>query len=208
MPPKKASDGSTKKKVFWHSDAVGDGKSSIAIVIEWLSNETNYVRWKGGDKHSGATKSSLATEMKSIMIANGILHRKSKDILTKITTIEASYKDANDWEANTGQGVECELSIKKEKLRRCPYYFEIDPVMRDRPSTKALATSDDIEIRMNSDITEEISGADDDPPLKTEIRRNEQKNTAKGALQDWTDMNNQSLQMKEKEVRIQQSENN
>ncbi|ETV80943.1 hypothetical protein H257_06388 [Aphanomyces astaci] len=42
---------------------MGDIKSSMDAVIAWMSLETNYVRWKGGDKHSGSTKASLASEI-------------------------------------------------------------------------------------------------------------------------------------------------
>ncbi|RHZ05395.1 hypothetical protein DYB31_002651 [Aphanomyces astaci] len=105
-----------------------------------------YVRWEGGDKHSGATKASLATEIVGKLGAHGIFHRTTKDVVQKIGDVERSYRSACDWLSNTGQGIVDEDSIQKEVHRICPYYYTLDEVMRDRASTAPLVTSDDLDL--------------------------------------------------------------
>ncbi|KAF0707606.1 Aste57867_6580 [Aphanomyces stellatus] len=95
----------TSKRVLWTKDAVAGGMSSLDVVISWMTTETNYNRWKGGDKYSGTTKAGLASEIVGKLHTNGIHHRTTKDIVQKVGDIERSYRTACDWLANTGQGV-------------------------------------------------------------------------------------------------------
>ncbi|KAI9983683.1 hypothetical protein PInf_007750 [Phytophthora infestans] len=36
-----------RKPTFWDRDGVNDGKSSLQVVLDWLSTETNYNKWRG-----------------------------------------------------------------------------------------------------------------------------------------------------------------
>ena len=49
----------------------------MEIVLNWLSEGTNYTRWRG-DLEAGKTKKSLCSEVLQIMIENGITHRDVK----------------------------------------------------------------------------------------------------------------------------------
>ncbi|RHZ06844.1 hypothetical protein DYB31_004965 [Aphanomyces astaci] len=60
-------------------------------VIAWMSLETNYVRWKGGDKHSGSTKATLVSDVVERLKRNGNHHCTTKDVIQKIGDIERSY---------------------------------------------------------------------------------------------------------------------
>ncbi|KAH9094085.1 hypothetical protein Ae201684P_016701 [Aphanomyces euteiches] len=131
-----------KQRVSWNTDGIANGKTSMYIVLEWLTAEGNYKRWRGGDKNSGATKTALATMLNNTMIANVISNRKPKDIVTKISTIESDYRAARDWQENTGQGIESEVTIEEELKKRCSCFFLVDAVMRDRPSVTPLADSE------------------------------------------------------------------
>ncbi|RHZ14177.1 hypothetical protein DYB31_012057 [Aphanomyces astaci] len=198
MPPRKTAssraDASTErtisKRVLWTKDAVGDGKSSMDAVIAWMSVETNYVRWKGGDKHSGSTKASLASEVVERLKTNGIHHRTTKDVVQKIGDIERSYRSACDWLANTGQGIVDEDSIQKEVQRLCPYYYVLDEVMRDRASTAPLVTSDNLEDGNSSD--------EDVPPT---AHNSAKKRTAAAAkMDDWSEISARAYALKKEQL--------
>ena len=45
-----------KKRVLWASDGVNGGSSSLQILLDWITTEGNYGKWKGGDEHSVLTK--------------------------------------------------------------------------------------------------------------------------------------------------------
>jgi hypothetical protein len=53
----------------------------------------------------------------------------------------------NSWANNTGVGVreQDEGTFRDARIKRCKYFFELDPIMKDRASAKALLSSDDIE---------------------------------------------------------------
>ncbi|RHY69554.1 hypothetical protein DYB38_007956 [Aphanomyces astaci] len=198
MPPRKTAssraDASTErtisKRVLWTKDAVGDGKSSMDAVIAWMSVETNYVRWKGGDKHSGSTKASLASEVVERLKTNGIHHRTTKDVVQKIGDIERSYRSACDWLANTGQGIVDEDSIQKEVQRLCPYYYVLDEVMRDRASTAPLVTSDNLQDGNSSD--------EDVPPTAPNSAK---KRTAAAAkMDDWSEISARAYALKKEQL--------
>ncbi|ETV63702.1 hypothetical protein H257_19365 [Aphanomyces astaci] len=200
MPPRKSrpskgvdlADRTPSKRVLWTKDSVGDGKSSMDVVIAWMSVETNYVRWKGGDKHSGSTKASLAAEVVERLANNGIHHRTTKDVVQKIGDVERSYRTACDWLANTGQGIVDEDSIRKEVQRLCPYYYSLDEVMRDRASTAPIVTSEN----MNE------ASSDEDVPSTPEAPSSaSKKRTAAAAkLDDWTEINARAYALKRQQL--------
>ncbi|OAV86381.1 hypothetical protein PTTG_29940 [Puccinia triticina 1-1 BBBD Race 1] len=99
-PASKPKKTTKKKAVPWDRDGVDGGNSSMDIVLEWLSSDSNYQRWRG-DLEEGKTKKSLCSEILQIMIASGITHR----ITQKISDLQSSYNTARDWKRNTGAGI-------------------------------------------------------------------------------------------------------
>ena len=93
--------GMSKKRYLWDKDGIDGGKSSLSVLLEWLTTEGNYRKWKGGDKQSGKTKETICSEIVAIMKDNGLHHRKNMNIRDKIQLLENQYKDATDWLNNT-----------------------------------------------------------------------------------------------------------
>ncbi|KAE8969496.1 hypothetical protein PR003_g25921 [Phytophthora rubi] len=60
-----------KKPVFWDRDGVNEGKSSLQVVLDWLSTETNYNEWQGSDRNSGNTEEALLKEIVAELRATG-----------------------------------------------------------------------------------------------------------------------------------------
>jgi hypothetical protein len=163
------------------------------VVLAWMTVETNYVRWKGGDKHSGSTKASLASEVVERLKKNGIHHRTTKDVVQKIGDIERSYRTACDWLANTGQGIDDENSIQKEVQRLCPYYYVLDEVMRDRASTAPLATSDDLNDCDSSD--EDVHSTQVSAPPSGKKR-----SAAAAKMDDWSEISARAYALKKEQL--------
>jgi len=134
-------DGSTPKgRIPWHDDGPNNQVNSMEIIIDWITTGENYNRWRGGDKHCGATKSSIATEIAETIKATGIrAERSSKDVHNRINCLEQQFRVASDWLNQTGSGVECGESLRAAVISRCPHYYHIVDVMRDRPTTTPLA---------------------------------------------------------------------
>lgn len=89
---------SKKQRILWDSDsATRDGKTSISILLEWLSAPGNYDRWTEGKSQFGETRETLCTEIKNLMKQHGILHRANANIRTHIGELERSYDTAVAW---------------------------------------------------------------------------------------------------------------
>ena len=63
-------------------------------------------------------------------------------VCKKITSLEAQYRKAKDWLENTGSGVEDEEQLRTVVLKMCPYFYDLDAVMKDRPSSYAAYTNE------------------------------------------------------------------
>jgi hypothetical protein len=48
-----------KKRVLWHNDGPTPDVSSISVVIDWLTTGNYYSRYRGGDGHSGDSKTTV-----------------------------------------------------------------------------------------------------------------------------------------------------
>mmetsp|Transcript_48919 Transcript_48919/g.57146 ORF Transcript_48919/g.57146 Transcript_48919/m.57146 type:complete len:410 (-) Transcript_48919:149-1378(-) len=126
---------------FWHNDGPNDSINSLSVLMNWLTTEGNYSRWRGGDKFSGVTKKTLATSIVNMIHDQVGVQRNQKHVINKITTIESGYRAASDWLGATGAGVECQISVKEYVMKLCPFFYDLQDVMEDRASTKPLFSS-------------------------------------------------------------------
>ncbi|KAG7381908.1 hypothetical protein PHYPSEUDO_005490 [Phytophthora pseudosyringae] len=134
-----------RKPIFWDRDGVNDGKSSLQVVLDWLSTETNYNKWRGSDRNNGNTKEALLKEIVAELRAVGFAHRATGDVREKINTIEKQFREAVDFQAQTGAGITSASTLRGEILKRCPYYYQLTAVFESRPSARPRVTSDDID---------------------------------------------------------------
>ncbi|KAI9993812.1 hypothetical protein PInf_016333 [Phytophthora infestans] len=87
-----------RQRVLWDSDsATRGGKTSIAILLEWLTAPGNYARWRDGKSQTGETRETLCSEIKSTMRQHGIHHRENANIRTQISELERSFDSARNW---------------------------------------------------------------------------------------------------------------
>ncbi|KAG9397811.1 hypothetical protein AC1031_016605 [Aphanomyces cochlioides] len=179
---------SEKKRYRWDNDGVNGGPTSLQVLLEWLTVEGNYHKWRGGDR-SGLTKEALCGQIVGRLVDVGIAHRKPADIRDKIQNLEMQYRTAVDWLAATGQGIEDESSIKAAIYKRCPYYDDLRPIMIDRPSSRPLLTSD------------EISDQDDKRPLSlrsVDDKSSVQKwNKKRSAVSEFIEIRSKAMKIRE-----------
>ncbi|OWZ08460.1 hypothetical protein PHMEG_00018992 [Phytophthora megakarya] len=120
-----------------------------------MTTATNYERYCGGDAQSGDTKSAIAGEILQFVVDAGVTTPHwVKDIMTKISSLETTYKTAADWLGATGQGVEEGKQLQDAILSRCSYYYQLDDIMKDRASTTPLM--------LNTESLNSGSESDDD----------------------------------------------
>ncbi|KAG9403150.1 hypothetical protein AC1031_006700 [Aphanomyces cochlioides] len=107
--------------VAWDSDAPSEGSmSSLDVLLEWLTEDNNYVRWRAGSQkkvssghvaHSTGTRSlplttskeKVCQEIVQKLHAKGLHHRSSRGVRSKINDLERSYRAARHWTNCTGE---------------------------------------------------------------------------------------------------------
>ncbi|KAI9345483.1 hypothetical protein DFJ73DRAFT_626640, partial [Zopfochytrium polystomum] len=135
-----------KKKLKWVENGP-QGVSAISVVLEWIEKLGNYQRWKGGGA-AGETKEVICTEVNNLLREKGFPCRTNKHVRHKIQDLEKSYRTAVDWKNNTGQGIldaggaGSEDLIRKEILRRCPFWDTLSPVMGERLTSRPPVTNE------------------------------------------------------------------
>ena len=104
----------TPKK--WEEDGLEGGPSSMDILLEWITFDNNYARWKGDA--DGASKQTLCCEIVGLMKEAGIHHRNAADVRTKISSLQTAYNKARDWLEHTGEGIRQNGEGDKEETTR------------------------------------------------------------------------------------------
>lgn len=87
----------------WLKDGVHGGPCSMKVLITWMSNKFNYKRWKREyypiDR---VAKKDLLEEIIDKLREVGIYHRLSKDIASKISTLQSNYRQTRKWKDTEG----------------------------------------------------------------------------------------------------------
>jgi len=143
-----------KKRAFWHND--NEGKSSLDLLLDWMTTEGNYSKWKGGY----VKKDAIAKEILFFLKEKGMkTNRSPRDVSMKVYEIETKYKKAKDFLSGTGAGILTEVSLKKEVEKICPYYYMLESVFGDRASFVPLADETDLtyeKVDEESAITDDL----------------------------------------------------
>ena len=145
----------TRQRYHWHNDGTAKSqyKHSITLLLEWISTEPNYARWKGSHG-TGETKSVLCSEISKFIKENGItIDRAPKEVHRKISALESSHRAASDWLGGTGQGVTNETDLRSAILSRCVHWDILEPIMGASDSVDPLFTENDIDSNSTTSIT-------------------------------------------------------
>ena len=140
------------------------------MLLDWWTTGDNWSRYKGGKTAPGKTGTIKKEQTwkllaKKINDAGITVARNAKAVGAKITRMEADYKKAFDFVSNTGQGLMDEGKDITEYVKKlCPYYYELDPIMASRASTKPLSmfeSEGDI-VDVDSEKSDDNDDKDDD----------------------------------------------
>ena len=175
-------DTNKQRRNRWHNDGttMSKGKSSMEVLLDWLSVEGNYDRFKGGgpNNNRGETKRSVCSEISCQIKKSGIsVTRKWEDVWSKILYLERSYKEAKDARTSTGYGSKDGSSLKKTMKKDFIYYDILSPIFENRPSVTPLYTTNDLEAASVASTTKSIA-------LRSKNKRRKEENNANNKNND------------------------
>jgi hypothetical protein len=133
--------------LYWHNDGKDgpdDSHTSERILIDWMTTPGNYSRYRGKN-NGGKTKLQIAQEVLDLFLLHGVrAKRNAKQVISKITQLEDKFKTVHDWTQATGAGMEGTGGYEDYIKSRCPFYYDLIPIMQDRASAKPKYTSEDL----------------------------------------------------------------
>lgn len=117
------------------------GKTSLSVLLEWITIDGNYTRWKGGD----ITRETLCDEINVLLDRHGIRRRTHGDIQVTIRRLEMSFTRATSFiDQNKGRMPvvlnDCSVYFKSKILEFCPFYEILVSVMMSSTNAVSIQT--------------------------------------------------------------------
>ena len=157
-------------RIPWDKDGKegpNDTNNSLRILLDWLLQEGNYRKFRGGTESKGMRKIDYGKSLSLRMRDAGCRVPRSADaVVKKIQELETKFVQAHDWANNTGQGVkeqDGEQTFENLVKQRCKWYFELLPIMGDRSKATPAVTTDDL---LESDANSGLSDSESETPEK------------------------------------------
>ncbi|OAV92303.1 hypothetical protein PTTG_03929 [Puccinia triticina 1-1 BBBD Race 1] len=132
--------------------------SSLNLIVKWLTDQGNYDLWR----NSTVSKQEVAEQINAYLTANGAEDRQWRGIKQQVS-LEQKFCRALAWQNQTGQGIldkanelarqlgdnpddgnakdilaDAVTRTEAELRKICKYYYELEPIMIDRPSAIPL----------------------------------------------------------------------
>ena len=159
----------------WNADNDDVNKTSIVILLTWLTTEENTNMYLGAEDSvekdgkfggdDGNTKNALTVKLSNLIFATNGIRRSPKSVRCKIDQLFAKYKSTNDWTKQTGQGVEAETdkeTFEEIVRQKFEYYYILDPVLGSRPNFCIPYSTDDLDEGVLNLNTSEFNVASND----------------------------------------------
>lgn len=121
------------KPLAWDADLV-QGKSSLGVLLDWLTVGGNYQRWVEAGRDGMLAKEALSYEVVSLLQGQGIRHRTFRGVWRKIDDLARNVDLAQRLLARNGlEGAVtlegCGPLLRAEIQRRWPYFELLAPLM-------------------------------------------------------------------------------
>ncbi|KAI8344904.1 hypothetical protein EDC96DRAFT_567933 [Choanephora cucurbitarum] len=149
------------------------GLSSTELLFEWFKVPENLVAWestgaRNKQSRSGESRNAVLGKIIKYFEENGIHHRTTHQISTRVSQMKARYTNACRWMAQTGQGIRDQIfvvddAVENEKMQDkiiqdhikkvCPEFDRMNSIWGTSVLINipcASSDSDDVEEIMNA----------------------------------------------------------
>jgi hypothetical protein len=167
-------------RLLWHEDGPNDSVNSLSVLLDWLTTEGNYARYRGSDD-DGRTpadgvidKKGYCTMISELISKQGIRkHRTADAIKNKIASIAGDWATAHDFLNRTGAGIEDEMTLQDAVKKRCALYYILAPTFASQGNASSFTNEDDdfsfreLAIIKDNEIESDDDSANNDTDLST-----------------------------------------
>lgn len=166
------------------------GKTSMGVLLEWLTDEGNYSRWKTVMRHGDVTYRELCAEVDSLLHAQGITYRSNGSIQKKIWGLEKSMTQAKKVLSDSGLPdsltlEQCKSPVKKKILELCPHFELLAPVMANKEepakTSKSKKKESHLKPKMQTKRSRAKTNDENEPPAKKSSKQVAKKPVKKQA---------------------------
>ncbi|KAH7476236.1 hypothetical protein KRP22_000079 [Phytophthora ramorum] len=129
-------------KPSWDDDGVSDGPSSMDVLLQWLEAPGNAARWLKSAGKGDGSRLEMTYEISDRLLGHGINYRTIGSINARLWTLENQLQNAERWLRSRGlRHYNASKMTEREVLHMCPYYPEIEPLLRPMRSA-AISVSE------------------------------------------------------------------
>ena len=118
----------------WRNLKNQDGKSSLDLIVEWLTVEGNFNRWRSSE----TSKRDVAEEIAGFLKDNGFPNQDWKGVKQQITGLEKKFREALQWQEQTGQGIMDEAETRQTAEEDMGLYEVEDNIGAARSETEGV----------------------------------------------------------------------
>lgn len=123
------------QRIPWNKDGKNgpdDPNNSENILIEWLTTEGNYNKYRGKGNNGTKKKEYAAMLARKMELAGCTVKRSALNVCHKIGHIEGQFRTANDWsKKETGVSIQEEDpgNFGEVLEKKCPHYSLLELIM-------------------------------------------------------------------------------
>lgn len=142
-------------RLLWHEDGPSESVNSLSVLVDWLTTEGNYARYRGSDDEGRTPaegvidKRGYCNMIAELMRRSGIRKPRTPDaIKNKIASIAGDWACAHDFLNRTGAGIEDEMTLHDAVKKRCALYYTLAPTFASQGNASGFTNeSEDFTFR-------------------------------------------------------------
>ncbi|ETN24667.1 hypothetical protein PPTG_00891 [Phytophthora nicotianae INRA-310] len=120
------------ENLYWDEDG-GDGRpSSMAVLLQWLSDPKNAkCWWESSNERNTTRRVAVVDEIYGSLLVHGIKHRSRGSVDVKVLELMHSFEKVDHWLQRKGiYYLDRNSRAERKVLKACPYYRELSRLLQ------------------------------------------------------------------------------
>ncbi|KAG7393337.1 hypothetical protein PHYPSEUDO_009541 [Phytophthora pseudosyringae] len=149
--------------LYWDEDGVGGSASSMAVLLQWLSEPGNAECWQRSSGKREETRRILVKEIHESLLAHGIKHRTRGSVDIQICELMHSFEKVERWLQRKGlRHLEPNSRAEHKVVKACPYYRELSHVLNSSRSAADASSQTHRRYEVSTGTAKDVGYSDED----------------------------------------------